>query len=389
MSRAEFGYDLRHYGSMLKDQIRVDAYRLALEQAVTPGCTVLDIGTGTGFFAIMAVRLGAAKVYALDPNPSILIAKEIAAANQATDHIEFLQLDSTKVDLPQQVDVLVSDLRGVIPLFGEHLNSIQDARERLLRPGGVQIPQRDELFITAIENESLYDRATGASRPVNDVSMAPMLPYLRNTWMTVDAEDIDGEGDLLTSDERWHTIDYLTHTSPNVSGIACLKPNRSGRVHGYLVWFRATVLPGIEYDTRPKSDYQVYGGMFFPIDTPFEVNPEDRIEVDLRASLLSSSYTWRWSTKCLGPDDSVKVVQKQSTFLGAPLSKSDLEKRLAEKTPIKGHLGNATLKVLASMDGQQTVEQVANDLYQTYPSEFPDLDKALGFAGDIVLRYAE
>ena len=189
MSRAAFGYNLRHYGCMLKDRIRVDAYLEALRRAITPGCTVLDIGTGTGFFAVMATRYGAEKVYAVDPNPSILIAKEIAAANNATDKIEFLQADSTKIELPSPADVLVSDLRGVIPLFGQHLDSIQDARDRLLRPGGTQIPQFDELFVTGIESEEIYRRALGAARTVDNVSMAPMLPYLTCLLYTSDAAD--------------------------------------------------------------------------------------------------------------------------------------------------------------------------------------------------------
>ena len=37
-----------------------------MEELVTPGITVIDAGTGSGILAIAAIRLGAAKVYAID-----------------------------------------------------------------------------------------------------------------------------------------------------------------------------------------------------------------------------------------------------------------------------------------------------------------------------------
>ncbi len=388
MSRAEFGYDLRHYGSMLKDRIRVDAYLSAMRRAIRPGCTVLDIGTGTGFFAIMATRFGAAKVYAVDPNASILIAKEIAKANDAANMIEFLQADSTKLDLPP-VDVLMSDLRGVVPLFGQHLNSIADARDRLMRSDGIQIPQSDDLFITGVENEDLYRRATSAADTIHGVSMQPLYPYLSNTWMTVESDEIASDECLLTSDEHWHTIDYRTVTSPNVHGKATLIPKRPGQLHGYLIWFRAHLLPGIHYDTRPKPDYQVYGRMFFPLEQPIHLVESDQVHVDLRASLLSSIYTWRWSTECVTAEGTAKASYKQSTFLGAPVSKAELDRRSADESPQKGPVGEAAMHVLASLDGQQTLDQVANDLFTTFPNQFSDIDNAIGFAGDVALRYAE
>ena len=38
----------------------------ALEQLVTPGCTVLDVGTGSGILTIAAAKLGAGHITAVD-----------------------------------------------------------------------------------------------------------------------------------------------------------------------------------------------------------------------------------------------------------------------------------------------------------------------------------
>ncbi len=50
----------------------------ALEDLVTPGVGMLDVGTGSGVLAIAALKLGAARVEAIDIDP---IAAEIARAN--------------------------------------------------------------------------------------------------------------------------------------------------------------------------------------------------------------------------------------------------------------------------------------------------------------------
>ncbi len=56
----------------------------ALEEFVSPGCTVLDLGTGSGILAIAAAKLGAARVLALDNDPE---AVEVAYGNIATNGV--------------------------------------------------------------------------------------------------------------------------------------------------------------------------------------------------------------------------------------------------------------------------------------------------------------
>ena len=50
------------YFSMLRDSARHKKYEAAFRRAIKPGSRVLDIGSGTGLFAMMAARAGAAEV---------------------------------------------------------------------------------------------------------------------------------------------------------------------------------------------------------------------------------------------------------------------------------------------------------------------------------------
>src|SRR5580765_20177 len=101
-------YRVVDYGDMIADAVRMDAFVAALRGAVTPGCVVVDIGTGTGIFALLACSLGARRVYAIERNDTIEVARTIAAANGLSDRIEFRQALSTAVTLPEPADVIVA-----------------------------------------------------------------------------------------------------------------------------------------------------------------------------------------------------------------------------------------------------------------------------------------
>src|SRR5947207_11156361 len=116
-------YSLAGYCSMIAERVRTDAYTRALRQVLRPGSICLDLGTGSGFFAVLACRLGARKVIAVEPDDAIHVARAVAAANGCAERITFLQNLSTRVNLEEQADVIVSDLRGVLPLLGHHLPS--------------------------------------------------------------------------------------------------------------------------------------------------------------------------------------------------------------------------------------------------------------------------
>src|SRR5215510_3854804 len=102
-------YNVSSYGFMIADNVRMEAYSEALRRAVKPDSVVVDIGAGTGVFALLACQFGARHVYAIEPADAIQVAREIAAANGYADRIECVQKLSTEVTLPERADVIISD----------------------------------------------------------------------------------------------------------------------------------------------------------------------------------------------------------------------------------------------------------------------------------------
>src|SRR5260370_20052992 len=104
---------------MFADGVRTPAYLAAIAKGVQPGSVVVEIGTGVGFFAVAACRAGARRVYAIETNPAVEIGERVAKDNGCADRITFIHDDSRKVNLPERGDLLLADLRGILPLLGD------------------------------------------------------------------------------------------------------------------------------------------------------------------------------------------------------------------------------------------------------------------------------
>lgn len=379
-------YSIEGYGEMIADAVRMEAYDQALRKAVRPGAVVADIGTGTGIFAILAARYGARKIYAIEPGEALEVAREIAAANGCADRIEFIQEMSTRVTIPESVDVVVSDLRGVLPLFENLVPSVADARQRFLRPGGTLIPQRDIIRAAVVEAPDVYRRVTvpWVERPFG-LDMQAVRRILTNTWRKCRVVPEQ----LLTEPARWLDLDYRTVLSPDFAGEVDLHVSRAGTAHGVVLWFETTLLDGIEFSNAPEQPELIYGNAFFPFSDPVELAAGDRVVVKLQADLIGDDYVWRWDTRVFDRIEPkrAKAGFRQSTFFGAPLSPARLRKMADSHVPSVGEDGQIDRFILESMDGKNGLGEIARQVAGRYPSRFPTAQKALARVGELSLKY--
>jgi protein arginine N-methyltransferase 1 len=305
-------YDVADYGRMLADRRRMDAYAAALRAVVKPGCVVAEIGTGPGNLAVLACRLGARRVFAIEPNDVIQVARDIVEANGCADRVECMQALSTSVTLPERADVIVSDLRDVLPLFSQHIPSIVDARARLLAPGGVLVPRRDRVWASVVSAPDEYERHVNAwDGGPTGVNMAPARELAVNSWCKVRV----AASQLLVAPSLWTTIDYATIEDTQAAGDIEWTAERRGRAHGLCLWFDTELAPGIGFSNAPGEPEYLYGHAFFPWPQPVDLEAGDRIAVQLRATLVHGDYVWQWNARVERQGDTLHRFT-QSTFHG-------------------------------------------------------------------------
>ena len=378
-------YSLRHYGAMIADAGRFNAYAKAIARAVRPGDTVADIGCGPGVFSLLACRAGARRVFAIESENCIQFARELAAANGFTDRIEFVQSDSRKTELPERVNVIVSDLRGVLPLYDHAISSLEDARQRLLATGGIMIPQRDTLKAAVIEAEEYYSHLTTPWRKsVCELDLSPsVLPILNQFYSSSYKKE-----QLLTEAQDWGLLDYTVGAASRVTAELDFRAVREGMAYGVCLWFETALFENIGYSSEPGPADSVHGQLFLPWLEPVALEKGQEIQVGLHADLVDQDYIWRWETRIPAGANRPALHFQQSTFQGANLSFESLRRQAVDYAPLLSEAGQADLWMVERMDGSTSLQKIAQSASERFPRLFSSWHQAFLRAAELSKQFS-
>lgn len=368
-------YELFQYGAMNADAVRLGAFRRAIDTIVQPGDVVVDIGAGTGTLSFLACRAGAARVYAIEPDPAIAIAEALAKDNGLSDRIVFLREPSEEVTLPERADVIVCDAFGSLPLYKRRAAALIDARERFLRQGGVFIPRQDEVWAAPVEARAFYGELTdGWQDGVAGVDASAAMEVILNSGH---ASRFESEW-LLAPARCATSFVPAAANETNLSAALSWDLERDGAAHGVLLWYETEVAEGIKFRSRPGDPPLVYGQIILPLREPIAVRAGDTFSVDLRADLIGPQYVWQWRTAWHPHDDREPGrTLEQTTLRGQMLTAADLRRRDAQFAAGLSAAGEIDLHVLRMLGERRTSAAIADVLVAEYPDRFPSARAAL------------
>lgn len=248
---------------LLRDEVRNQAYDAALRQTVTPGCKVLEIGTGSGILAMMAARAGA-EVVTCESNPSVAAAARVViAANGLADRVRVVGKPSFALDpiddLGGPADILVSEIVSNDLLSEGVLAAHADAVMRLLKPGAEVIPARGWIRVALAHDSQAEDLRMG------DVSGFDLSPFNRLArpyrYIRVDTRRLElrsDPADLFEFDfgsarpwpDRRMTLDLRASKGP---------------VNGIVQWIALELAEGVRYENLPGEGVpSCWAALFWP-----------------------------------------------------------------------------------------------------------------------------
>jgi hypothetical protein len=120
---------------------------------------VFEIGTGSGLLAMMAAKLGAKQVTTCETVPLIATTAQQIITDNGFDNIKVIAKKSTEIEIGSDVgakaDILVSEIFSS-EMLGEHvLPSLEDAKQRLLKPNGKVIPAAGSIMVGLFTGEDI------------------------------------------------------------------------------------------------------------------------------------------------------------------------------------------------------------------------------------------
>lgn len=380
------GYSVFDYGDMIECEPRMSIYAEALRRAVTPGCTVIDLGAAFGVFALLACKYGAGKVIAIEPDPSIELLMPLAKANGCADRITVIRDVSTNYHPETKADVIVSDCRGTVSLYQHHIATLADARARLLAPGGTLLPLRDTLRVALARWPKSH---RGTTRPWLSNNYGLDLSPAYRFSVNMELKAYLKPSALVSEAQDLAVIEYHSTTESGLDSTVELTANRSGAVHGLLVWFDAEIAEGLCYSNAPGQPELVYGQMFLPLDGAPRLSAGERISARVRGTLIDNDYVWNWDWHVIAADGKQRGrAVRQSSFLSqvhSPRALANVSNQHVPQLETRMMLDRDCLGLVGE---GRTLDAIAKTMQERFPEQLPTYKAALDHAAECVARYS-
>lgn len=278
---------------MLNDQARTHAYRQALFKLVRPEDTVLDIGTGTGILAATAALAGARHVYAVERSSNLSkLARKFFDHNGLGEKITIIEGDSSRIELPEKADVLVSEIIGNDPLAEGILPCYEDARRRLLKPLARLIPGCLRIFALPLTAPASFRRrllfSESSALHWEEQYLLDFTNYVEETA----ARNFHGfansyhlkDWPRIAKPILVAEIDFSVGHSERVNCVREFVAEQDGSLNAIAILFEAELAEDISLSVLPDQATQAnsWASLIWLPGTPMEVRRDEALRISYR-----------------------------------------------------------------------------------------------------------
>ena len=284
-----FAYDELLYYAMASDERRTQAYRDAIAAHVK-GRTVVDVGTGAdALLARMCVDEGAVRVYAIEMlEDACARARALVDSLGLSDRIRVIQGDARTAELPERVDVCVSELIGTIGSSEGVIPILNDAR-RFLKPGGVMIPERSLTWIAAVSLPEHLVRQSSFGEVPSHYAQKVFERMGGPFDVRVCVKNLPA-GSLVSDPQPFEDLRFDREVDVEASTVVELVIRRDARLDGFLLWLN--LYPGRSQLIDVLNGESSWLPVFFPAFSPgVDVVRGDRIVAECSRTSRPGEFT--------------------------------------------------------------------------------------------------
>ncbi len=272
-------YDDFCYQYMCQDKIRMNSYQTVINKTVK-NKKVVEIGTGATFpLAQMCVEAGAEIIYAIESDKSAAQkAINLISKKGLSDRIKVIIGDSSEVELPEKVDVCLSEIIGGIGSSEGAIAVLKDSKRFLKEETGIMIPAR---CVTQIAPVSLPDNL------YQDEFLEEIINYHNHAFYQVKGYEHKftrflfhnlPESHFLASSQVFEDIQFDGCLEPNFSRSLFFPISSEGTFHGFLLWINlyvdsATMINALKDATN-------WATIYIPNQGATQVRSGDVIQID-------------------------------------------------------------------------------------------------------------
>ncbi len=366
----------------LSDPARLDAYRRAIHEVVRPGTIVADVGSGTGILGLFALEAGAARVYSIEATGMIEIARALAAANGFRDRFRAVQSHSSEAELPERVDVIVSDFVGRFGFDADILEIYPDAAARLLREDGRLVPSELSLSVAPVERADMDTQVRFWRAPRAGFDLSPAAEWAINTGYPVQLSPRD----LLADPAEAISVDVRRRAEHTLRAHVEFVIRRAGTVHGIGGWTTARLSPETSLTNSPLAGDRINRrNVFLPLRAPIAVAPDDRVALTL--AVLPAQHIVNWTVTRPGSGERATCRQTHSTLRGMLTSRDDLTRADPDFVPMLTPRGRGRLTILQLCDGSRTLREIEDAVFTRHRGLFESHAEAEAFVAEVVSGY--
>jgi SAM-dependent methyltransferase len=274
---------IEYHRTLLADRVRNAAFHAALARVIVEGeTTVADIGAGTGFLGFLAAKLGARRVDLYEAAGIAGVARKLLRHNRVRN-CRIFEMHSTEVLEPDRVDVVVCETLGNYALEENVVETLNDARKRFLKTGGVIIPAAvRQLVCPVVGGRHLAELAAWDSVGYGlDFGPAKAMT-LNNIYVRTFAA-----GDLLDRAQAakvWDELSFDNHNKTTRSGEASWTLDRRAVIYGLALWWTADLADGIALATGPLDPGTHWEQLYLPALEPIVIEAGQLLATRVRST---------------------------------------------------------------------------------------------------------